>query len=88
MADLNSLDVIHSGETIRIEEIESGTLEVMEVGVGHNIEWYEGPFEVTPSFEEQTLPISEKLSLRNITVHPIPQNYGRIEWNGSTLRVI
>lgn len=88
MADLNSLDVIRSGETIRIEEIESGTLEVMEVGVGHNLDWYEGPFVFTPSEEEQTVSISEKVSLRDLTIRPIPQNYGRIEWNGSTLRVI
>ncbi len=87
MADLNNLDVIQSGEAIHIEEIESGSLELMEVGVGHSIEWYEGPYIVTPSSEEQTIAISEKLSLRDITVQPIPQNYGRIEWNGSTLRV-
>lgn len=48
---------------------------------------YEGPVEVTPSSDVQVL---ETLNFRmgdNITINPIPTNYGLITWNGSTITV-
>lgn len=48
---------------------------------------YDGPYEVTPSRDTQVLPTSGKVLERNVIVKPIPQNYGLISWNGSTLSV-
>ena len=50
-------------------------------------DYYDGPYELTPSAEEQTIPIIGKTARQNITVNPIPSNYGLITWDGSTLTV-
>lgn len=49
--------------------------------------YYEGDYTVTPSTETQVLPIAELRASEDITVNPIPSNYGLITWNGSTLMV-
>ena len=48
---------------------------------------YEGPYEVTPSSEEQVLNTDAFYMNGNITINPIPNNYGLITWDGSTLIV-
>lgn len=48
---------------------------------------YQGAYEVTPSEEAQTLPTGSRLMLENLTINPIPSNYGLITWDGSTLTV-
>lgn len=48
---------------------------------------YEGAYEVTPSTETQIIPIANHIASENITINPIPSNYGLITWNGSTLTV-
>ena len=48
---------------------------------------YEGPYEVIPSTEEQTLATANKTLTLNVVVKPIPSNYGLITWNGSELTV-
>lgn len=48
---------------------------------------YEGEYEVTPSNTTQMLFTADKTLLNNVIVNPIPQNYGLITWNGSTLTV-
>lgn len=48
---------------------------------------YEGPYEVTPSDTEQVLNTDSLYMSGNITINPIPNNYGLITWNGSTLTV-
>lgn len=50
-------------------------------------EVYDGPYTITPSAETQIIPIIGKTARQNITVDPIPSNYGLITWNGSTLTV-
>lgn len=49
--------------------------------------YYEGEYTITPSAETQVLPIAELRASQDITVHPIPSNYGLITWNGSVLTV-
>jgi len=49
--------------------------------------WYEGADTFTPSQQTQTIQIQNHVAPRNITINPIPQNYGLITWNGSTLTV-
>ena len=48
---------------------------------------YTGAYEVTPSGETQTLETENKRMTGNVTINPIPNNYGRIAWNGTTLIV-
>lgn len=48
---------------------------------------YDGPYEVTPTEQEQTLLTSDKVLAANVVVKPIPNNYGLITWNGSTIKV-
>ena len=48
---------------------------------------YEGPYEVTPQAQTQTLETDLLYMRGNITINPIPSNYGLITWNGSTLTV-
>ena len=51
------------------------------------VEPYDGPYEFTPTNTTQTIPIRDKQAMANITIKPIPNNYGLITWNGSTLTV-
>lgn len=48
---------------------------------------YEGPYEVTPTAEEQIFDTKYKRMTDDVVIRPIPQNYGRIDWNGSALTV-
>lgn len=48
---------------------------------------YEGPYEVTPGAEEQTLETNALYMTGNITIEAIPSNYGLITWSGNTLTV-
>ena len=50
-------------------------------------DYYEGPYTVTPDETMQTLPTDNKTALHDIVVNPIPSNYGRITWNGTTLTI-
>lgn len=48
---------------------------------------YEGPYAVTPSKRTQILQTKNLVATANITVEPIPDNYGLITWDGSILTV-
>ena len=48
---------------------------------------YEGGYTVTPGPEAVVLATNNKRMTDNITVNPIPNNYGLITWNGSTITV-
>ena len=48
---------------------------------------YEGPYEVTPTLQTQTLATEELVMAHNVVINPIPSNYGLITWDGSTLTV-
>lgn len=48
---------------------------------------YTGAYEVTPSQETQTLETYNKRMTDNVTINPIPNNYGLITWNGSIITV-
>ena len=59
-----------------------GEVQYIEVG-----EYYEGDYAATPSEEAQTIPTESKLMARDFVIQPIPSNYGRIAWDGTTLTV-
>lgn len=48
---------------------------------------YTGAYEVTPSEETQTLETYNKRMTGNVTINPIPSNYGLITWNGAFITV-
>lgn len=48
---------------------------------------YRGEYTVTPTQYAQVLETAHLKLSENITVNPIPSNYGLITWNGSTLTV-
>ena len=79
--DQQFVSVVADPETLGIE---IGSQIVREIVGG---EPYEGSYAVTPTNETQTLPTSGKLLTRNLTVNPIPSNYGLITWSGAALTV-
>ena len=48
---------------------------------------YGGEYEFTPTEAEQIIEIAEQKASQNITINPIPSNYGLITYNGSTITV-
>ena len=48
---------------------------------------YEGEYTVTPGEDAQALPTAGKSLAQDVTVEPIPSNYGRIAWNGAAIMV-
>lgn len=62
----------------------SGELSVPEAVA---VEEYAGPYVYSPGAEPQTVEISGMRATQNIIIEAVPQNYGLITWNGSTLTV-
>lgn len=48
---------------------------------------YTGSYVVTPTQATQVLATNGKRMTDNVTINPIPSNYGLITWDGSTLTV-
>ena len=48
---------------------------------------YTGAYEVTPNQETQILRTAELSMTDDVTIYPIPSNYGLVTWNGSILTV-
>lgn len=46
---------------------------------------YPGPYEVTPTQQAQVIDMAGKKASQNIVINPIPSNYGRVTWNGTSL---
>ena len=59
----------------------TGLVQVVEA------DYYEGQTTVTPTQQTQTLLTADKTMRTNVTINPIPSNYGLITWNGSYLTV-
>ena len=51
------------------------------------VDYYDGDYSITPTDQTQTIPIIGKTARQNITIDPIPNNYGLITWNGAVLTV-
>ena len=48
---------------------------------------YTGEYTITPSAETQVLLTNNLRMTDDITINPIPNNYGLITWDGATLMV-
>ena len=73
-----------SVETAQPMSISTGNQIIRDTG---DVPVYQGATEITPTQETQVLETYGCIVPENITVNPIPQNYGLITWNGATLTV-
>lgn len=76
--------------TIQMTVAEENITLPMEVGAEYAVAptvQYKGEYEFTPSAQTQTIEIYGKTATENIIINPIPNNYGLVSWNGSTLTV-
>lgn len=48
---------------------------------------YEGEYEIIPSETEQIIHARNMRMTSDVTIAPIPQNYGLITWDGTTITV-
>ena len=48
---------------------------------------YSGSYSVTPGETAQMLPTASRMLSQNVTVAPIPSNYGLITWDGARITV-
>lgn len=77
--------------TIELELMVSDQILELELGsvieITTNVPEYEGPYEVTPTQQVQIINTDGLLLTGDLTIKPIPSNYGKIGWNGSVLTV-
>lgn len=59
----------------------------MFVKVREALPAYTGAVSITPTNETQILDTADKSVYENITINPIPSNYGLITWDGAALTV-
>lgn len=83
------LAVSTDGTSVNLGVLEPKSVDLdMSVGVYAQIgEHYHGSYTVTPSSEAQVLDTDTLILDGNITINPIPSNYGLITWDGSTITV-
>lgn len=89
MPDIRTLRTIEQGN-IRIASVTQGIarpVKVQQASIVYPYEQYTGAYEITPTGEAQTISVKDKLMTGNIVINPIPNNYGLITWDGSTLTV-
>lgn len=79
MTDESAVLNIERGESVGLIAEPSIVIDSTEI--------YDGAMEWTPTQSTQTIEIADKKALGNITINPIPSNYGLITWNGSTITV-
>lgn len=60
-----------------------------EVDLGYTVPQnvYEGDYIITPSEEKIVLPTDSKSLEGDITINPIPSNYGLVTWDGNALTI-
>lgn len=87
-------NIVIDGEISLGQEIIGNTSVVQQIDgeVGRVIRYadvptYYGEYTVTPSDVEQTLMTRELKMQDNVTINPIPSDYGHISWNGSVITV-
>lgn len=76
--------------TASVELSEGITERDVEVGISVTVieaPDYTGEYVFTPSSEAQTISISGYRATQDIIINPVPPDYGKITWDGSTLMV-
>ena len=57
------------------------------ITIGGGGEYFPGPYDYTPTGSAQVLETKGKTMKENLTIAPVPSNYGLITWNGAFLTV-
>ena len=65
----------------------SASGDVVNKVVVSEAEVFAGPYEITPSAENQVISTRTKVLTDDIVIKRIPSNYGLIAWNGLGIRV-
>lgn len=76
-----------SDSALSVTFASSDTNFAAEFGTAFDHDKYEGAYSVVPSAQEQVLHTKDFLMMDNVTIAPIPQNYGLITWNGIYLTI-
>lgn len=88
MDDLRRMKEIPA-QSVHIVSVHGDELKPMKMitGGGGATPVYHGQTTFTPTDSTQIVPVAGHRLDRNITINPIPSNYGLITWNGSVLTV-
>lgn len=85
------IKVLENSVTVPMSVAENGVaigIDVEQVRIIYDdLPAYEGDYNVTPAHIGQTLRTNGKRMTDDLTVAPIPQNYGLITWNGAFLTI-
>ena len=85
------VNVETSGQVYEVD-VGTGSGASVAVALGSAVEIvqgepFTGAYTVTPSAETQTLATAGLVAQQDITIEPIPSDWGRITWDGSVLTV-
>lgn len=80
-------DVVFSNEETFACTLQDETAFNVSMGEAYMPESYRGSVDITPTADVQVLATQGKVLDSNIIIEPIPNNYGLITWDGSTLTV-
>ena len=83
------MTIAESGQTVSMQIAEDEAL-AMSLGISINTvagEHYEEAIDFIPTQETQTIHTAGLIVDSDITIEPIPNNYGLITWDGSALTV-
>ena len=83
------MTIAESGQTVSMQIAEDEAL-AMSLGISVNTvagEHYAEAIDFTPTQEMQTIHTAGLIVDSDITIEPIPNNYGLITWDGSALTV-
>lgn len=84
-ATLTTTVITAAAEAVRRSVETSADLATITRSEDHD--YYEGEVVFTPSDSVQIVATKDLVLSDDITINPIPSNYGRIDWNGSFLTV-
>lgn len=82
--DLENIILDGTAELLNVQDGSPGVVTAIREGAFPE---YTGEYEITPGTQDQTLNTANTSVLADIVVKAIPNNYGLITWNGSTLTV-
>lgn len=72
---------------LSIKDNNAAKLKIGAELVNIGAEKYTGSYEWTPNRETQTIPINGLQAMSDITINPIPSNYGLVTYDGSVITV-
>lgn len=90
MPEIGTLRQVQEHELHPMHRVQQGNIHLVGVKTAI-IDWegekYTGEYTVTPSQETQILSTKDLVMTENVTINPIPSNYGLVTWDGNTLTI-